>query len=134
MKYTLLYLFPLISMLMACQSISPIFVDFNGVRRDVAQWINKQPLLSMQQKRSLVQLSKAQQKLYRIDEIEQQQRFDISKENAIAMHCAQQHVSAKKIQQLQAHIFQLQDKDYILTTFEQQFPKIKLAADQIQCE
>lgn len=38
-----------ISSLSACQIISPIFVDYNGVRRDVAQWINQQQLMSMQQ-------------------------------------------------------------------------------------
>jgi hypothetical protein len=47
-----------ISSLSACQIISPIFVDYNGVRRDVAQWINQQQLMSMQQKRSLAQLSR----------------------------------------------------------------------------
>lgn len=37
-----------LSSLSACQIISPIFVDYNGVRRDVAQWINQQQLMSMQ--------------------------------------------------------------------------------------
>lgn len=49
-----------LSSLGACQIISPIFVDYNGVRRDVAQWINEQQLMSMQQKRSLAQLSRAE--------------------------------------------------------------------------
>ena len=48
--------------LSACQLISLLMVDYNGVRRDVAHWINNHQLMSMQQKRSLVQLSKAQQK------------------------------------------------------------------------
>ena len=47
-----------LSSLSACQIISPIFIDYNGVRRDVAQWINQQQLMSMQQKRSLAQLSR----------------------------------------------------------------------------
>ncbi|MDN5511831.1 MAG: hypothetical protein L0G53_06190 [Acinetobacter sp.] len=44
----------------ACQLISPLFVSYNGVRMDVARWINNQQLLSMQQKCSLAQLSKTQ--------------------------------------------------------------------------
>ncbi|SPL71994.1 hypothetical protein [Acinetobacter stercoris] len=41
--------------------ISPTFVDYNGVRMNVAKWINQQQMLGMQQKRRLVQLSKVQQ-------------------------------------------------------------------------
>lgn len=71
-----------------CQLISPLFVDYNGVRGDVASWINNQQLLSMQQKRSLVQLSKAQQKLYQIEQIPEDQKLAIAKQNQIALHCA----------------------------------------------
>lgn len=113
--------------------MSPIFVEYNGVRMDVAKWINNQQLLSMQEKRSLVQLSKAQQQLVRIDTIPEAKKIDIAKENAIAMHCAQQHLSANKIEQLQTVIF-TDDKLRILTTFDQQFPKFKLDAKLIQCD
>ena len=65
----------------SCQVISPIFVDYNGVRMDVARWINNQQLLTMQQKRSLVQLSKAQQKLYRIEHIPEDQKLAIATQN-----------------------------------------------------
>ena len=64
-----------------CQVISPLFIDYNGVRMDVAKWINNHQLLSMQQKRSLVQLSKAQQKLYQIQNKSEEQRIQIIKEN-----------------------------------------------------
>lgn len=53
----------------ACQVISPIFVNYNGVRRDVAQWINHQQFMSMQQKRTLAQLSRAQQQIKRYPDI-----------------------------------------------------------------
>ena len=130
-KYTLVSLG--LTLLSACQVISPVFVEYNGVRMDVAKWINNQQLLSMQEKRSLVQLSKAQQQLVRIDNIPESKKIDIAKENAIAMHCAQQHLSANKIEQLQTVIF-TDDKLRILTTFDQQFPKLKLDAKSIQCD
>ena len=66
-SFKLITLGLIISISTGCQVVSPLFVDYNGVRRDVAKWINHQQLLSMQQKRSLVQLSKAQQQLYYID-------------------------------------------------------------------
>ena len=67
MKFKLLILLSSFSLLTACQVVSPIFVDYNGVRMDVAKWINNHQLLTMQQKRSLAQLSKAQQKLGSVD-------------------------------------------------------------------
>ena len=117
-----------------CQMISPLFVDYNGVRMDVARWINNQQLLSMQQKRSLAQLSKAQQKLYRIEQIPENQKLAVAKQNQIALHCAYQHLSEHKIKQLQAMVLGQDKKDAILKKYAQEFPQIKLAASAIQCE
>ncbi|TCB47606.1 hypothetical protein E0H83_03190 [Acinetobacter terrestris] len=117
-----------------CQVISPLFVDYNGVRMDVARWINNQQLLSMQQKRSLAQLSKAQQKLYRIEQIPENQKLAVAKQNQIALHCAYQHLSEHKIKQLQAMVLGQDKKDAILKKYAQEFPQIKLASSAIQCE
>ncbi|WP_407303942.1 hypothetical protein [Acinetobacter sp.] len=110
------------------------FVDYNGVRRDVARWINNQQLLSMQQKRSLAQLSKAQQKLYRIEEIPEDQKLAIAKQNQIALHCAHQRLTENKINQLQVVVFGQEKKDTILEKYAQEIPQIKLAASAIHCE
>ncbi|CAB1210374.1 hypothetical protein [Acinetobacter bouvetii] len=118
----------------ACQVISPLFVNYNGVRRDVARWINNQQLLSMQQKRSLAQLSKAQQKLYRIEQIPEDQKLAIATQNQIALHCARLHLTENKISQLQSHIFGKEKKDAILQQYAQEFPQLKLAATTVQCE
>ena len=119
--------------LSACQLVSPIFVDYNGVRRDVATWINQQQLLSMQQKRSLVQLSKAQQQLYRLDQMDESQKFQVAKDNAAAMHCANKYLTANKIDQLQNVIF-TDDKTEILSKYSNELPKIKLDEKSIICE
>ena len=121
------------TLLTACQTISPIFVDYNGVRMDVAKWINQHQLLNMQQKRSMVQLSKAQQQLQRIDNISETQKLTIAKDNSIAMHCAQQHLTESQISQLQQQIFG-DDKQRILDIYDQKFPKLKLDVNAIQCE
>lgn len=117
-----------------CQLISPLFVDYYGVRRDVAQWINHQTFLSMQQKRSLAQLSKAQQPLSRIDRIPEQQKLEVAKNNQIALYCAHQHVSDQKIDQLQTQIFGAEQKQAILARYQSTFPQVKLDATSIQCE
>ena len=117
----------------ACQMVSPIFVDYNGVRRDVATWINQQQLLSMQQKRSLVQLSKAQQQLYRLDQMDESQKFQVAKDNAAAMHCAHKYLTPHKIDQLQNVIF-TDDKTEILSKYSNELPKIKLDEKSIICE
>ena len=134
MRIQYLLITTLIPLLGACQVISPIFVDYNRVRMDVAKWINNHQLLSMQQKRSMAQLSKAQQKLVRIDSISNDQKLSISKENSIALHCAHLHLSAKQIDQLQNQIFDTEEKERILKKYDQEFPKIKLDSSTIQCE
>ncbi|RZG72292.1 hypothetical protein [Acinetobacter sp. WCHAc060025] len=133
MKIKSLALILSLTLLTACQTISPIFVDYNGVRMDVAKWINQHQLLSMQQKRSMVQLSKAQQQLQRIDNIPETQKLAIAKDNSIAMHCAQQHLTESQISQLQQQIFG-DDKQSILDIYDQKFPKLKLDVNAIQCE
>ena len=117
-----------------CQVISPFFVDYNGVRMDVAKWINNHQLLSMQQKRSLVQLSKAQQKLYQIENKSEEQRIQIIKENMIAMHCAQTHLTEHKIKQLQNQIFDHTEKQQILEIYNQQRQKITIDLNSVQCK
>ena len=130
----ILLILTILATLNACQLISPLFVDYNGVRRDVAKWINQQSLLNMQQKRSLAQLSKAQQKISLIEHITHDEKIIISKENAIAMYCAQLNLSNQKIEQLQTQIFGKVEKKFILESFEQNFPKLKLDASSIQCD
>lgn len=122
-----------LSSLSACQIISPIFVDYNGVRRDVAQWINQQQLMSMQQKRSLAQLSRAQQKIERYPEYDQTQRLAVTRENQIALHCARLHVTEHKIQQLQQKIY-AGETQTILNRYEQLSPQIKLDPTSIRCD
>ena len=119
--------------LTGCQIISPIFVDYNGVRRDVATWINKQPLLSMQQKRSMAQLSRAQQPIIHLDFNNQQKLVSVARANEVAMYCANQHLSARQIQRLQKQIFP-EDTLHKLSLLEQQALLITLTEQEKQCD
>ena len=132
-KIKILILLISLSSLSACQIISPIFVDYNGVRRDVAQWINQQQLMSMQQKRSLAQLSRAQQKIERYPEYDQSQRLAVTRENQIALPCARLHVTEHKIRQLQQKIY-AGETQTILNRYEQLSPQIKLDPTSIRCD
>ncbi|OTG90328.1 hypothetical protein B9T34_07400 [Acinetobacter sp. ANC 3813] len=119
--------------LSGCQLISPIFVDYYGVRMDAAKWINHQPMLSMQQKRSLAQLSKALQPLNTFNTQDSQKRLELAKQYQIAMHCAHMHVTDHKINQLQQIIFG-NEKEHILMNYQQQAPQFKLDEQSIRCE
>ena len=131
----LLTITTLLFSLIACQVVGPIFVDYNGVRRDVAEWINTQTLMSMQQKRSLAQLSRAQQRLVRIDTLNNEKKLEISRQNSIAMHCAQQVLTPYKIELLQLKVFgHEQEKKRVLEKYNQEFPKVKLDLSKIQCD
>ena len=122
MKYKCVGVVMLSALLGACQWAGPIFVDYNGVRRDVAEWINGQNLLSMQQKRSLAQLSRAEQPLLHADKAEDP-----------AMHCAYLVLPAEKIDQLQEQVWGA-DKARVLAYYQQHFPKLKLDVNSIQCD
>ena len=88
----------------------------------------------MQQKRSLAQLSKAQQKLYRIEQIPQDQKLAIATQNQVALNCARLHLTENKIDQLQSIVFGQNQKQEVLQHYDQQFPQVKLAGSTIQCE
>ncbi|WP_436913045.1 hypothetical protein [Acinetobacter schindleri] len=119
--------------LSACQLISPLMVDYNGVRRDVAHWINNHQLMSMQQKRSLVQLSKAQQKLKHFAEYDATEQMKVTQENQIALHCARIHITESKISQLQQQIYGSANAS-IQQQYQRLAPKFKIDTTQIQCE
>ena len=134
MKYKSVGVVMLSALLGACQWAGPIFVEYNGVRRDVAEWINGQNLLTMQQKRSLAQLSRAEQPLLQANTIaDPAKRFAVAKSHQEAMHCANLVLSAKKIDQLQAQVWGA-DKARVLAYYQQHYPKLKLDASSIQCD
>ncbi|WOE42450.1 hypothetical protein [Acinetobacter chinensis] len=133
MKLKFLSLLFMLPLLTACQLISPVFVDYNGVRMDVARWINTQALLSMQQKRSLVQLSKAQQRLYRINEASESVQQEIAIQNAVALQCARRNVSERKIRQLQDQVLDENRQQY-LKVLNQQLDGLKLDPTKVHCE
>ena len=78
------------------------------------------------------QQSPATTVLHRQNPVEQ--KLALATQNQIALHCAHQYLSENKINQLQEVIFGADKKHTILQQYDQQFPKVKLAASAIQCE
>ena len=79
----------------------------------------------------MAQFSKAQQKLARIEHIQEPQKLAIARENSIALYCAKQHLIERKIEQLQSHIFGQEEKMNILKLYDANLPKIKIILSRL---
>ncbi|WP_257234880.1 MULTISPECIES: hypothetical protein [unclassified Acinetobacter] len=69
------------------------------------------------------QRSQAQQKLYRIEHIAEDQKLTIATQNQIALHYAQFHLTKNKIDQLQQIVFGKNKKPKILENISKNFLK-----------
>lgn len=134
LKSKFLFMSVCFSLFTGCQVITPVFVDYQGVRMDVAKWINGHQLMSMQQKRSLVQLAKAQQPVYAFAQKSPEQQIQILEANQIAMHCARQHLSSMQIEQLQDQIFGPAEKAQASRILALESQKVSVDLTQAVCE
>jgi hypothetical protein len=123
-----------VSLLTACQAISPIFVDYHGVRRDVAQWINHKNLLSMQQKRDLVAIAQVEQTLNRIKRsstIEERQTFAAEYHTAYVCHASQ--LNPKHVKALQLQIYEPSQLTDLHRFYENNLRQLEPKPSDIQC-
>ena len=65
----------------------------------------------------------AQQKLYRIEQIPQDQKLAVATQNQIALHYARLHLTKNKIDQLQQIVFGKNKKPKILENISKNFLK-----------
>jgi len=118
-------------LLSACQN-SNLSTSNNSNASNIINWVNQQTITETQ-KKSMLQLSQALQKLNSIENIPDSQKFNIAKENAIARHCAHLQLNEQQIEQLQEQVLG-KDKQRILEIYDQQFPKLKIDINSIQCQ
>ncbi len=78
-----------------CQLISPMITDYNGVRRDVATYINSNLLFSLKDREILVNYTKGQQKILTADRLGPTAQQNLALERAEGRYCASQHISLK---------------------------------------
>ena len=109
--------------------MAPLPVSFTHIRR--LQW-SLYGLVMDQQSTTFdhvakaqppVQRSQAQQKLYRIEQIPQDQKLAVATQNQIALLYAQFHLTKNKIDQLQQIVFGKDKKPKILENISKNFLK-----------
>ena len=117
----------------ACQVVGPILVDYNGVRRDVAQYINSKMSYSFADKRVLVAYAKGQQKILTADRLSPEAQQQLAYERAVGRYCASQHISLKKLNQIDAKIFSYPDQQANWQHIQNLQMQIQLDTNNIDC-
>lgn len=119
--------------LTSCSVISPLVVDYNGVRMDVAKAINNNITLSISDRKTLVAYAKDQQKIlssqYATDDLQQQLAID----RKTLKYCALQNVSEKKLTWVDSKIFVLSDQIEKLKNAQQLEKQIELNTENLDC-
>ena len=131
--WKILTIYMAVSLLGACSLISPLVVDYNGVRRDVATSINQNPLLSISNRQVLVAYAKEQQKILSSQYQSEDKQKLLAQERAIGTYCSQQKISAKKLNWVDSKIFALPDQQEKLKLNQSLQSTIKLNTNEIDC-
>ena len=92
-------------LLTGCQFISPIVTNYNGVRMDVAHYINHSWRFSLKERDVLVDYAKAQQQLSAWPRLTQQQQHTLARDLFIQRSCSAKKVSPHKLDLVDAQIF-----------------------------
>ncbi|AWL28269.1 hypothetical protein DJ533_06640 [Acinetobacter defluvii] len=95
--------------LSACQLISPLVIDYNGVRLDVATYINNSMFFSIADRKVLVEYAKQQQKVLNFDKLTAEQQKQLAYDRAVGRYCAAQRISMKKLNLVDSQIFSLSE-------------------------
>ena len=119
--------------LSSCALVSPIFVDYNGVRRDVAQFINSKMSYSIADRHVLVAYAKGQQKILTVHQLNAAAQQQLAYERAVGRYCASQHISLKKLNQVDAKIFAHSDQQANWQQIQNLQMQIQLDTAQIDC-
>ena len=122
-----------VSLLGACSLISPLVVDYNGVRRDVATAINQNTLLSISSRHVLVAYAKEQQKILSSQYQSEDQQNRLAQDRAIGTYCALQKVSAKKLNWVDSKIFVLPEQQEKLKHNQTLQNNIHINSTEIDC-
>ena len=117
----------------ACQVVGPILVDYNGVRRDVAQYINSKMSYGFADKRVLVAYANGQQKILTADRLSPEAQQQLAYERAVGRYCASQHISLKKLNQVDAKIFSYPDQQANWQHIQNLQMQIQLDTNNIDC-
>ena len=120
--------------LSSCQLISPMITDYNGVRRDVATYINSNLLFSLKDREILVNYAKGQQKILTADRLSPTAQQNLALERAEGRYCASQHISLKKLNLVDHQIFALPEHQANWQHIQNLQMQINLTPENLHCE
>ncbi|WP_252726006.1 hypothetical protein [Acinetobacter indicus] len=124
----------LVATLSGCQLVAPLIVDYNGVRRDVAEFINGHLWFTIPQKRILVEYAKGQQKILTADRLSPEAQQALAQERYEGRYCAAQKIAVSKLDQVDEKIFVYADQQQRWQQIQQLQQTLKLDVQQLNCE
>ncbi|RYY78192.1 MAG: hypothetical protein EOO69_11670 [Moraxellaceae bacterium] len=124
-----------ILLLAGCQHISTRTLNFTEQSSSSPlNWIS-QHTSSAQQKKALLRVNRAQQRIKQLDFSSNAQLFKVTKQNQVANYCAMTTgITLDQIDALKALNFKSPRQAKILARYEQDSPRIKLDINAINCD
>lgn len=122
-------------LLAGCQHISTRTLNFTEQSSSSPlNWIS-QHTSSPQQKKALLRVNRAQQRIKQLDFSSNAQLFKVTQQNQVANHCAMTTgITLDQIDALKALNFKNSRQAKILARYEQDSPRIKLDVNAINCD
>ena len=117
----------------ACQLISPLITNYNGVRMDVAHYINHNRSFSLKERAILVEYAKAQQQITAWQRLSPEQQMTLAEQRWIGRWCSEQKIAAKKLDLVDAQIFADVSAQQKWRLLQAQQADLKLDVKEINC-
>ncbi|WP_122901639.1 hypothetical protein [Acinetobacter sp. B51(2017)] len=121
-------------LLTGCQLISPILTNYNGVRMDVASYINHAWRFSLKEREVLVAYAKQQQKISSWHNLNSAKQHSLAEHRLIGRYCAEQKISAKKLDLIDQQIFSTIELQTKLQAMYARQQHIQLDYSSLNCE
>ena len=121
-------------LLTGCQLISPILTNYNGVRMDVAHYINNSWRFGLKERDVLVAYAKEQQKVTTWTRLNDTERHRLAEQRLFGRYCAEQKISAKKLDLIDQKIFANSESQMMLVAMYRLQQKMQLDLNNTDCK
>ena len=111
-----------------------MITNYNGVRRDVAAYINSNQLFSLKDWEILVNYAKGQQKILTADHLSPIAQQNLALERAVGRYCASEHISLKKLNLVDHQIFALPEHQANWQHIQNLQTQINLTPENLHCD
>ena len=117
----------------SCSVISPLVINYNGVRGDVATTINHNMRLSLSDRKVLVEYAKEQQKILNSAYQNDSAQHELAEQRAIGRYCSLQKVSQRKLDWVDQKIFALEEQQEKFKYMQSLQQQVELNPTLIDC-